>query len=44
MADNFIDNVVDAGCQLAKHKQLDTITVSELAVAMGMDLYNYLLI
>jgi len=35
MADEFIDSVLDLGCQLAKHKKTETLSVNEIVYSMG---------
>jgi transcription initiation factor TFIID subunit TAF12 len=35
MADNFIENILDAGCKIAKHKKSDVLTATDLKIAIG---------
>ena len=38
IADDFIDNVVTASCQLAKHRKANTVDVKDVQLHLG----NYL--
>lgn len=35
MADNFIENILDAGCKIAKHKKSEVLTATDLKIAIG---------
>ena len=40
MTENFIENILDAGCKIAKHKKSEFLTASDLKIAMGKIIYK----
>lgn len=40
MGDDFIDSILEMGCQLAKHRKAEVLSVNEIIYSMG----NYLLL
>lgn len=44
MSENFIENILDAGCKIAKHKKSEFLTASDLKIAMGKIIYWFLIL
>jgi len=36
MADNFIDNILETSCNLARNRKSDTLSITDIALAMGI--------
>jgi len=42
MADNFVENIIDSGCKIAKHKKSEALTATDVKLAIGI-FFNHLL-